>query len=145
MKAIRFAMLLSLMSILTGCDKPPVELTTVSFVDNDKGSGHFDRMVEICFTKPITSDYYHKIVIITHQSYKLEGGNTLRPLASDPGNKCQTRNLYNYINRDSPISARDMIKDYMTPGNINQLLIKIYPEKPVGNEIPITERLYKNL
>ena len=79
MKAIRFAMLLSLMSILTGCDKPPVELTTVSFVDNDKGSGHFDRMIEICFTKPITSDYYHKIVIITHQSYKLEGGNTLRP------------------------------------------------------------------
>ncbi len=145
MKWLKFILLVSLAFGLTACEKDKVELTTVSFVDKDKGSGNFDRMIEICFTKPISSKYYHKIIIITHQSYKLEGGNTLRPLASDPDNKCQTRNLYNYINRNSPVGAREMIKDYMTPGNINQLLIRIYDEKPEAKESPMTERLYKNL
>lgn len=145
MKLIKLSMILALMFPLIGCEKDPVELTTVSFEDNDKGSGNFDRMIKICFTKPITSDYYHKIIIITHQAYKLKGGGMLKPLASDPQNKCQTRNLYNYINRSTPIGARDMIKDYLTPGNINQILIKIYTEKPEGKERPITERVYKNL
>jgi hypothetical protein len=145
MKFVQFSLIVSLILLLVACEKPSVELTTVSFVNKDKGSGNFDRMIEICFTKPLTSDYYHQVTIITHQSYKLQGGNVLRPMASDPDNKCQTRNLYNYINRSSPIGARDMIKDYMTPGNINQLLIKVYAQKPEGKELPLDERLYKNL
>lgn len=145
MKLVKFSILVTLLLALGACEKEKVELTTVSLIDKDKGSGNFDRMIEICFTKPITSDYYHQIIIVTHQSYKLKGASTLKPLASDPDNKCQTRNLYNYINRDSPIGARDMIKDYMYSGNISQLLIKIYNEKPEGKERPMTERLYKNL
>ncbi len=145
MRLIKLALMVVLVAGLAACEKEPVELTTVSLVDQDKGAGNFDRMIEICFTKPITSDYYHQLIIVTHQSYKLIGGGTLKPLASDPNNKCQTRNLYNYINRDSLIGARDMIKDYMYSGNINQLLIKIFDEKPEGKERPITERLYKNL
>ncbi|RUM92688.1 MAG: hypothetical protein DSZ27_02735 [Thiomicrospira sp.] len=136
-----------LMSVgLGGCSKPPVEITSVQIVDNlDKGSGNFDRMLQICFKKPLTADYYHHVKIITNQSYMLEGGNMLRPRASDPDNKCQLRNLYNYINKDSPVGARQMIKDFMVPGNINQVLIQIYLDEPEGKELPIEEKLFRNL
>jgi len=137
----------ALMSVaLMGCSKPPVEITSVQIVDNlDKGSGNFDRMLQICFKKPLTADYYHHVKILTNQSYKLEGGNMLRPRASDPDNKCQLRNLYNYINKDSPVGARQMIKDFMVPGNINQILIQIYLDEPQGKELPIEEKLFRNL
>lgn len=137
---------LLLIVAVTGCSKPPVEIASVKFVDNlDGGSGNFDRMIQICFTEPLKAEYYHKIKIITHQSYKLDGGTPLKPLASDPDNKCHLRNLYNYIHRDSPIGARQMIKDYMTPGNINQVLIQVYKEMPQGKELPIAEKLFKDL
>ncbi|MDX1795254.1 MAG: hypothetical protein R3219_00905 [Hydrogenovibrio sp.] len=138
-------MILAVLS-LTACSKEPVKIVSAKFVDNlDKGSGNFDRMLQICFDKPLSSDYYHHVVIITQQSFKLEGGNIIRPLASDPDSKCVLRNLYNYINKDSPVGARQMIKDYMTPGNINQLLIQVYYEKPEGKEKPIAEALFKDL
>lgn len=135
-----------LVFLLVGCSKDPVEITTARLVDNlDRGSGNFDRMLEICFKKPLTSSYYHKIKVVTNQAYKLEGGSLLRPLASDPDAKCYYRNLYNYINKDSPVGARQMIKDYMVPGNISQLLIQIYDDEPEGKELPVDEALFKNL
>lgn len=131
---------------LSACSKPPVKIVSAKIVDNlDRGSGNFDRMLQICFDEPLSADYYHKVIIITQQSYKLDGGNMLRPRASDPDNKCQLRNLYNYIHKDSPVGARQMIKDYMTPGNISQLLVQIYADKPQGNELPIAEKLFKDL
>ena len=130
---------------LTGCSKPPVHLVSAEIVDVDGGSGNFDRMLRMCFKEPLKSDYYHKVKLITNQSYKLDGGNMLRPMASDPTNKCQLRNLYNYIHKGSPVGARQMIKDYMVPGNINQALIQIYADKPEGNELPIEEKLFKGL
>ncbi|PLA73545.1 hypothetical protein CYQ88_10580 [Hydrogenovibrio sp. SC-1] len=137
---------LSLSLIITGCSKPPVEIASVKFIDTlDGGSGNFDRMIQICFKEPLSAEYYHKVKIITHQSYKLDGGSMLRPLASDPGNKCHLRNLYNYIHRGSPLGARQMIKDYMIPGNINQVLIQVYNSKPQGKELPIDEKLFKDL
>lgn len=149
MSAIRHKMILVFLAgllTLTGCSKPPVKIVSAKLVDNlDRGSGNFDRMLQICFAEPLSSDYYHKVVLITKQSYKLEGGNFLRPRASDPDNKCQLRNIYNYINKDSSVGARQMVKDYMVPGNISQLLIQVYDEKPQGNEIPVAEKLFKGL
>ncbi|WP_024850271.1 hypothetical protein [Hydrogenovibrio kuenenii] len=143
---VALVMLLTSVMFLSGCSKDPVKIVSAKLVDNiDKGSGNFDRMLQICFDKPISSDYYHTVVIVTQQNFKLSGGNTIRPLASDPDNKCMLRNLYNYINKDSPMGARQMIKDYMTPGNISQVLIKIYDEKPEGKELPIAQALFKNL
>lgn len=131
---------------LTACSKDPVNVVSVKLVDNlDKGSGNFDRMLQICFDKPLTANYYHHVVIVTKQSFKLEGGNILRPLGSDPDSKCLLRNLYSYINKNSPVGARQMIKDYMTPGNIKQVLVQVYDEKPKGKEKPISEALFKGL
>lgn len=134
------------LAFVAGCTKPPIKIVSAKLVDNiDRGSGNFDRMLQICFDKPLSADYYHKIILVTNQNFKLKGGNLIRPLASDPDNKCILRNLYNYINKDSPVGAREMIKDYMTPGNIHQLLIQVYDEKPEGKEQPIAQALFKNL
>lgn len=146
MKRLRvWVSLLGVVFILSACEKAPVDITSVSFVNDDKGSGNFNRMVKICFEEPLSSTYYHKITIVTKQSYKLTGGNFLRPMASDPDNKCQQRNLYSYINKSSPLGSREMIKDYMTPGNIHQVLVQIYANKPKGKELPMTEALFTNL
>lgn len=132
--------------LVSGCEKPKVVVTSVSFVDDmDRGSGNFDRMINICFREPLTADYYHDLTIVSKEGVKIKGGTPLKPLASNPDEKCHLRNLYNYINKDSPPGARQMIKDYMVPGNIHQVLIQIYFEKPVGKEIPISEKLYSDL
>ncbi|WP_028487341.1 hypothetical protein [Thiomicrorhabdus chilensis] len=134
------------MSLFSGCSKEPVELESAQVVSNlDKGSGNFDRVLQICFKQPLSDTYYHKVVILTKESVKITGEGTLRPLASDPDNKCQLRNIYTYIHKDSPIGARELIKDYVVPGNIRQILVQIYDSKPEGKERPISERVFKDL
>jgi len=132
--------------LLAGCSKAPVELKSAQIVASlDKGSGNFDRVLMVCFDQPLTSDYYHKVTIMTKEAVKIQGEGTLRPLASDPDNKCQLRNVYTYINKNSPVGARELIKDYVVPGNISQILVQIYEDKPEGKERPISERVFKNL
>ncbi|MBN2647857.1 MAG: hypothetical protein JXR44_08730 [Thiotrichales bacterium] len=131
---------------LTGCSKEPVKIVSAQMVDHlDRGSGNFDRLFEVCFDQPLGSNYYHKIVIISKENLKIEGEGPLKPMASDPNNPCYVRNLYLYINKNSPVDARNLIKDYMVPGNIRQLLIQIYLEAPQGKEPPIAEKLFTNL
>jgi len=131
---------------LSACSKEPVKIASAKIVSGlDKGSGNFDRVLEICFDKPLSSNYYHKIAIVTKQNVKITGSGTLRPLASDPDNKCHLRNVYLYIHKDSPLDARQLIKDYVLPGNISQVLVQIYYDKPEGKELPIDEKIFKNL
>jgi len=131
---------------ISGCSKEPVKLTTAKIVSGlDKGSGNFDRVLQICFTKPPTSTYYHKVVIVTKENVKITGEGVLRPMASDPDNKCHLRNIYLYIHKDSPMEARQLIKDFVVPGNISEVLVQIYNDKPEGKELPIAEKVFKNL
>lgn len=131
---------------MAGCSKDPVKITSAKVVSGlDKGSGNFDRVLQICFDQPLSSTYYHKIAIITKQNVKITGSATLRPLASDPDNKCHLRNVYLYIHKDSPPDARQLIKDYILPGNIHQVLVQIYYEKPEGKELPVDEKVFSNL
>lgn len=132
--------------MLGGCSKAPVELESARVLVNmDRGSGNFDRVLEICFKEPIKSEYYHTVVILTKEAVKVNGEGVLRPLASDPDNKCQLKNIYSYIHKDSPIGARKLIEDYVKPGNIRQLLIKVYENKPEGKERPISEKVFNDL
>ncbi|VAW48917.1 hypothetical protein MNBD_GAMMA04-444 [hydrothermal vent metagenome] len=131
---------------LVGCSKAPVTLTSVQFLESlDKGSGNFDRVLQICFSAPLKDTYYHKVAIVTKENVKILGGGFLKPLASDPTSKCHLRNVYSYINKDSPIEARQLIKDYVVAGNVSQVLIQVYNEKPEGKELPIAEKLFRNL
>jgi len=145
-KGLVFTAILASFLLLQACSKAPVKITSAKIVNNlDKGSGNFDRVLQICFDQPLTSDYYHKISIVTKENVKISGDGVLRPLASDPSNKCHLRNVYLYINKDSPIDARQLIKDYVVPGNIKQVLIQVYDEKPKGKELPIAEKVFTGL
>lgn len=131
---------------LAACSKEPVTLTSAQMVDSlDRGSGNFDRVLQLCFAKPLESDYYHTITLLTKEEVKISGSGQLRPLASDPDNNCYLRNMYLYINKDSPVDARQLIKDYVRQGNIRQLLVQVYYEKPEGKELPVTEKVFTNL
>lgn len=132
--------------VLSGCSKPPVQILSAKMQTGlDKGSGNFDRVLEICFDHPLQATYYHKLTLITYQNVKIDGYGFLKPMASDPDNPCYQRNLYLYIHKDSPTDARQLIKDYLIPGNIKQVLLQIYNDKPEGKELPIAERLFEKL
>lgn len=138
--------LLSSVFALQGCSKEPVKIVSAQMIDNlDRGSGNFDRVFQLCLDKPLSSSYYHRVVLISKENVKIEGNGLLRPMASDPNNPCYLRNIYLYINKDSPVDARALIKDYMKPGNVRQLLVQIYNEKPQGKELPIAEKVFNNL
>lgn len=147
MKRLITLSLVLIMSLgLFACSKDPVQITSARVVQGlDKGSGNFDRVLEICFDKPLTSNYFHSITIITKEEVKITGSGLLRPLASDPDARCHLRNVYLYIHKNSPLDARQLIKDYVLPGNIRQLLIQIYDEEPEGKELPIAEKLFTDL
>ncbi|WP_319380346.1 hypothetical protein [Thiomicrorhabdus sp.] len=145
-KMFFLGVLVSFSLLLNGCSKEPVKLISAAIVtDLDKGSGNFDRVLRICFDKPLRSDYYHKVVIVTKDNFKLSGEGVLRPLASAPDSRCHLRNIYLYINKSSPVDARQLIKDFIVPGNIKQLLVQVYANKPEGKELPISERLFSDL
>lgn len=132
--------------LFSGCSKEPLKLQSAQIVANlDRGSGNFDRVLMICFDQPLKSTYYHKVTILTKESVKITGEGVLRPLASDPNNKCQLRNVYTYIHKDSPVGARELIKDYVVPGNISQILVQIYYDNPEGKERPMAERVFRDL
>ncbi len=143
----RFALLLILPLTLlaSGCSKEKVHITSAAVVNKDKGSGNFDRVFKICFDKPIRSEYYHKVTLITYENVTIKGEGRLRPLASDPDNKCQLKNIYLYINRNSPPNARQLIHDYVKPGNIRLLKVQIYFDKPEGKEPAVDEKTFRDL
>jgi hypothetical protein len=144
--AVSGLFLASALLSLGGCSKEPVKLTSAKIVSSlDKGSGNFDRVLQICFTKPTSSTYYHKVVIVTKEDVRITGEGLLRPMASDPDNKCHLRNIYLYIHKDSPMEARQLIKDYVVPGNISEVLVQIYNSEPEGKELPIAEKVFKGL
>ena len=133
---------------LSGCEKPPVQVHSAEIVtEMDGGSGNFDRMLKLCFDQPLEAAYWHQVTLVTQESFQLSGGSMIRPKASDPDDPCHLRVLYHYIDRNSPPGARKMIQDYVVPGNIDQLLVQIYPEKPTDDNPvqPLSERLFENL
>ncbi len=140
----KFLLIASLVA-LSGCSKPPVEVVSVKFLSADSGSGNFDRVVELCFKEAITTSYFHKIKILSNENVKITGSGVIRPLASDPNNKCHQRNLYTYIHRDSPVDARQLIKDFIVSGNVKQVLVQVFNEKPSGSELPVSESVFENL
>lgn len=150
-KIITLLTIIPLLAMLSGCDKPVIQLKTVTLLpDTDRGSGNFNRMIEFCFNEDISARYYHTITIISQESFTLQGSGAIRPLTyvllrvKDYPN-CIERNLYSYINADTPAGARDMIERFIVPGNIKKLWVRVYKEKPEGDEEPMTEVIFRNI
>ncbi|GAB6034934.1 hypothetical protein [Galenea microaerophila] len=143
--ALVWLFILPFIMLSSGCSKEKVQITSAAIVNQDRGSGNFDRVLEICFEKPLSATYYHKVFIVTYEDVKIRGEGRLTPLASDPDNKCIYKNLYFYINRNSPVGMRQMIHDYVRPGNIRLLKIQVFADKPEGKAQPMDEKTFRDL
>lgn len=142
----RWWLLTLLLGILAGCGQEKIQVESVEFVNLDRGSGLFDRAIRICFDKPIKSQYWHRVVFVAKDGVKFEGEGWIRPLATAKNTKCQDKVLYMYINKDSPLDSRTLIHDHIKQGNIAQLLIQIYPDRPQNDKaVPMSEKLFRNL
>lgn len=146
-KLAKFLFLVVVSLGLAACSKEPVKITSVEILsDVDRGSGNFNRVLKICFDKPLKSDYYHTVHFVSKEDYKLSGGSLLKPLASDPKNKCHLKNIYLYLGRNDPPGSRKLIDEYINAGNIKDLMVRIYSEKPESDkERPMDERIFSNI
>lgn len=134
---------------LTGCETEPVEVISVQLLtDTDRGSGNFTRVLEICLDHPVAikSPYYHTLKVVSKDGYELKGGSWMRHTASDPKNPCQLRNLYLYLGKEDPPGSRQLIDEYLRPGNIRELQVNLYAEEPqTGREKPMESKTFRNL
>ncbi len=132
--------------LLSACGQEKLQVTSIEFVDIDRGSGLFDRAVRICFDHPIKSRYWHRIVFMAKDGVRFEGEGWIRPLATAKDPKCQDKVIYMYINKNSPPDSRTLIHDHIKPGNVAQVLIQIYPDKPENDKaVPMSEKLFREL
>jgi len=143
---LRWLWLGVLIGVLAGCGQEKIQVESVQFVNLDRGSGLFDRAIRICFDKPIKSKYWHRVVFVAKDGVKFEGQGWIRPLATAKDPKCQDKVLYMYIGKDSQLDSRTLIHDHIKQGNIAQVLIQIYPDKPDSSKaVPMSEKLFRNL
>ncbi len=132
--------------VLGGCGQEKIHVKSVKFVNIDHGSGFFDRAIQICFDKPIESEYWHRIVFMSQDGVKFEGEGPIRPVVTAKDPRCHVKVIYMYINKNSPPNARVLIHDHIKQGNIAQLLIQIYPHKPDNDKaVPMDEKLFRDL
>ena len=135
---------------LPGCSQQgPLSIDSAQvLVDVDRGSGNFNRVLEICLNEPLKmrKSIYHTMSIETFDGYQLAGGSWLRHQASDPTNPCQLRNFYLYLGRDDPPGSRQFIDDYIRPGNIKRLELKLYLDDPAEPGVfPISQRVFEDI
>lgn len=143
---MRWLAVMVLTVLLTGCGQEKIQVESVEFINLDRGSGLFDRAIRICFDKPIKSKYWHRIVFMAKDGVKFEGEGWIRPLATAKNPKCQDKVLYMYIGKDSPPDSRTLIHEHIKQGNIAQLLIQVYPDRPDNDKaVPMSEKLFRNL
>lgn len=149
MKSLLGVGILASALFLAGCEKKPVNIVSVQLLtDMDRGSGNFTRVLEICFDHPVAikSPYYHTMHLITNEGYELQGGSWIRHMASDPKNNCQLRNLYLYLGKEDPPGSRQLIDEYVRPGNIKQIKLELFAEEPkTGQELPMASKTVRNL
>lgn len=147
-KALAVALLLGALG-LTGCEKEPAKIVSAQLLtDIDRGSGNFSRVLEICLDHPVAikSPYYHTMQLVTNDGYELKGGSWLRHAASDPKNNCQLRNVYLYLGKDDPPGSRQLIDQFVRPGNIKELKLELFAEEPqTGREKPMSSKTFRNI
>lgn len=132
--------------IMTGCgEQAKVKIMSVEMVSTDTGSPDFRRMVKICFDQPLTGAYHHEIVFESKDGFSMKGESVLRPAASDPNNPCVLRNLNNYVNKNSPPRARDLIDHYLMKGNVASVKVSIWGDESGEKGLKMDSKTFNNL
>ena len=133
-------------ALLAGCgEQPKVKLVSAEMISRDTGSPDFKRMIKICFDQPLSGDYHHEIVIESKDGFSINGIGVLRAAASDPDNPCITRNLNQYVNKNSPPRARDLIERYLVKGNVASVKITVWGDESGQKGLKMDSKMFSNL
>ena len=146
-RSLLIGCLIVFLGALSGCGQEPMKIRSVAFVNLDRGSGFFDRAIRICFDRPVSGHYWHRVVFESRDGFRFEGEGAIRPLATAKDPRCQDKVIYMYINRDSPPDSRALIVEHIRPGNIARLHLWLYARQPEKGERakPMDEREFANL
>lgn len=132
--------------LIAGCDEQPrVKVESIEMVSKEDGSPDFRRMVKICFDQPLKGDYYHEIVFESKDGFVFEGSGKIRAAASDPNNPCIIKNLNQYVNKNSPPRARDLIDRYLPKGNVALVKISVWGTESGEKGIKMDTKVFKDL
>lgn len=132
--------------LLVACgEQARVKVESIEMYSLESGSPDFRRMAKICFDQPLTSEYLHEIEFISKDGFVFKGNGKIRPAASDPKNPCILRNINQYVTRDSPPRARDLIERYLVKGNIESVKITVWGSESGQKGLKMDSKEFKNL
>ncbi len=132
--------------LLAGCgEQPRIKVESIEMISNDGGSPDFRRMAKICFDQPLKGDYYHEIVFESKDGFVFEGSGKIRAAVSDPDNPCIIKNLNQYVNKNSPPRARDLIDRYLPKGNLASVKINVWGTESGEKGIKMDTKVFKDL
>jgi hypothetical protein len=138
--------IMSSLMMLSGCgEQPKVKIVSVEMVSSDTGSLDFRRMVKICFDQPLTGAYHHEILLESKDGFSMKGESLLRAATSDPNNPCVLRNLNNYVNKNSPPRARDLIDHYLMKGNVASVKVSVWGDESGEKGLRMDSKTFNNL
>lgn len=132
--------------LIAGCgEQPRVKVESIEMVSNQGGSPDFRRLAKICFDQPLKGDYYHEIVFESKDGFIFEGSGKIRAAVSDPDNPCIIKNLNQYVNKNSPPRARDLIDRYLPKGNVASVKISVWGTESGEKGIKMDTKVFKDL
>ncbi len=132
--------------LIAGCgEQPRVKVESIEMVSSESGSPDFRRMAKICFDQPLSGDYYHEIVFESKDGFVFEGSGKIRAAVSDPDNPCIIKNLNQYVNKNSPPRARDLIDRYLPKGNVASVKISVWGTESGEKGIKMDTKVFKDL
>jgi len=137
---------LSASLLLVGCgEQPRVKVESIEMVSKEDGSPDFRRLAKICFDQPLKGDYYHEIVFESRDGFVFEGSGKMRSAVSDPDNPCIIKNLNQYVNKNSPPRARDLIDRYLPKGNVASVTISVWGTESGEKGIKMDTKVFEDL
>lgn len=132
--------------LLAGCgEQPRVKVESVEMTSIEGGSPDFRRLAKICFDQPLKGDYYHEIVFESKDGFVFEGSGKIRAAVSDPDNPCIIKNLNQYVNKNSPPRARDLIERYLGKGNVASVKISVWGTESGEKGLKMDTKVFKDL
>ena len=131
---------------IAGCgEQPRVKVESIEIISKEDGSPDFRRMAKICFDQPLKGDYYHEIVFESKDGFAFEGSGKIRAAVSDPDNPCIIKNINQYVNKNSPPRARDLIERYLPKGNVASVKISVWGTESGEKGIKMDTKVFKDL
>ena len=132
--------------LLAGCgEQPRVKVESVEMTSIEGGSPDFRRLAKICFDQPLEGDYYHEIVFESKDGFVFEGSGKIRAAVSDPDNPCIIKNLNQYVNKNSPPRARDLIERYLGKGNVASVKLSVWGTESGEKGLKMDTKVFKDL